>query len=221
MQEKTFYAIVIAIVVIGGIGIGVAYYHSPAAPASTSPAATPYQLTLVITTNNFFNNTSDQPAFYVLQNGTLQSSASINLPANRLINLTIINYDDGPASPLGSPANNTFYNVTGTVGDVMWITNNTNVNSTHSASSNIVINGGQKVSSLPVGGASHTFTILNGTTAIVNLPIPPSSIVHAQLHLSQTGNFLWQCEAPCGTGPDGWGQAMATPGWMTGNVVVS
>lgn len=219
MQEKAFYAIVIAIVVIGGVGLGIAYYHQPATTPAAQPSSTPYQLTLVITTNNFFNATSDQPAFYVLNNGTLQSSASINLPANRVINLTIINYDDGPAAPLGYPnaTSDSYYNVTGTVGNTMQIINNTNVNSSQ-ASSGISIKGGETVSSLPIGGASHTFTIpqLN-----INIPIPPSSIVHTQLTITQSGSYSWQCMAPCGSGADGWGQAMATAGWMTGAVVVS
>lgn len=219
MQERTFYAIVIAIVLIGGVGVGVAYYHAPAVQPASSEV-TPYQLTLVVTTNNFFNSTTDQPAFYVLVNGTLQSSATINLPSNRLINLTIINYDDGTAFPLGSPANDSYYNVIGTVGNKMTIVNNTNVNSTGTASG-INIVGGDTVSSVPVNSSAHTFTILNGTSALVNLPLPVSSIVHAQLYLTQPGTYTWQCEAPCGSGPIGWGQAMITAGWMTGSVVVA
>ena len=223
MQEKVFYALVVAIVLIGGIGVGVAYYHAPAAQPQTTPTAqTPYQLTLVITTNNFFNSTSDQPAFYVLENGTLHSSATINLPVNRLINLTIINYDDGGAAPLGNPGSpdNSYYNVTGTVGGVMHIVNNTNVNSSQGSSA-INIQGGETVNHLPQGNAAHTFTILNGSSTVVNIPVPPSSVVNAQLHLTSSGTYVWQCEAPCGSGTDGWGQAMVTAGWMTGSVVVS
>lgn len=221
MQEKIFYAIVVAIVLIGGIGVGVAYYHAPATqPQSSSSAQTPYQLTLVITTNNFYNSTSVQPAFYVLVNGTLHSSATINLPANRLVNLTIINYDDGGAAPLGVPANNSYYDVIGTVGGVMNVVNNTNVNSSN-ANSGIDIVGGAQVNHIATGNVAHTFTILNGSSALVNIPIPPSSIVNAQLNLTNSASYTWQCEAPCGSGTDGWGQAMVTAGWMTGTVVVS
>lgn len=222
MQEKTFYAIVVAIVLIGGVGVGVAYYHAPAtAPASA--ASSPYHLTLVITTNNFFNATSDQPAYYVLVNGTLHSSANINLPSDRLINLTIFNYDDGAAFPLGNPISESFYNVTGTVGGVMNVVNNTNVNST-ATSSGINIVGGQTVKNITVGNVAHTFTILNGTSTMVNLPVPPSSVVSAQFEITGTGSYTWQCEAPCGSDVagelPGWGQAMITPGWMTGTVSV-
>lgn len=220
MQEKSFYAIVIAIVVIGGVGIGIAYYHQPAS-AAPQPTTSPYDLTLVITTNSIFNQSvQDQPAFFVLNNGTLQSSADIHLPANRLINLTIINYDDGPAAPLGPPnaTSLSYYNVSGTVGDVMQIVNNTNVNSSQPSTGNISISGGETVSNLPEGGASHTFTV---PSLNLNIPIPPSSVIHAQLYITHTGNFYWQCEAPCGSGVDGWGGAMATAGWMTGTVVVS
>lgn len=223
MQEKVFYALVVAVVLIGGIGVGVAYYHAPAAqPQATSSATTPYQLTLVVTTNNFFNSTVDQPAFYVLVNGTLHSSATINLPANRLINLTIIDYDDGGAAPLGNPGspNNSYYNVTGTIGDVMHVVNNTNVNSSASAS-NINVNGGATLTNVTQGNVAHTFTILNGTATLLNIPLPPSSVVTAQFELTGSGSYTWQCEAPCGSGADGWGQAMVTAGWMTGTVVVS
>ncbi len=228
MQEKVFYAIVIAVVVIGGVGIGLAYYHSPAPQAPASSSSSPYQLTLVVTTNNQFNSTQQQPAFYVLSNGTLHSSAQINLPANRVINLTIINYDDGPATPLGGGSgNNSLYNVIGTEGGVMHIVNNTNANSTLSgtsgASGGINIAGGATVSSIPIGDAAHTFTILNSsnpTDVVLNLPLPISSIVHAQF-VMPSGTYNWQCEAPCGTGASGWDGAMATPGWMTGTVVFS
>lgn len=222
MQEKVFYAIVVAIVLIGGVGVGVAYYHAPATQPQPASAQTPYQLTLVVTTNNFFNSTSDQPAFYVLENGTLQSSATINLPVNRLVNLTIINYDDGGAAPLGSPSapNDSYYNVIGTVGGVMQVINNTNVNSSNT-NSGINIVGGATVTNITVGNVAHTFTILNGTAALLNIPLPPSSVVHAQFELTHSATYTWQCEAPCGSGVDGWGQAMITAGWMTGSVVVS
>lgn len=220
MQEKSFYAIVIAIVVVGGVGIGVAYYHQPTAPVSQKTSS-PYDLTLVITTNNYFNATvPPQPAFYVLDNGTLQSSATINLPADRLINLTIVNFDDGAASPLGPPNATSFsyYNVSGTIGGVMQVVNNTNVNSTQPATGNITLQGGETVSNVSIDGVSHTFTV---PSLNINVPVPPSSIVHAQLYLNGTGSYYWQCMAPCGSGPDGWQAAMATAGWMTGTVVVS
>lgn len=229
MQEKSFYAIVIAIVVIGGVGIGVSYYHTPAvARASGTSSSSPYQLTLVVTTNNQYNSSAQQPAYYVLINGTLQSSATINLPANRVINLTIINYDDGAGGPLGGGSgNNSLYNVIGTIGGTMQVTNNTNVNSTLSGSTGssggINVVGGKTVKSIPIGEAAHTFTILNSTNpneVVLNIPLPITSIVTAQFTL-HNGNYNWQCEAPCGTGASGWGGAMETPGWMTGTVAVS
>ena len=87
-----------------GVGIGCGFQStvapSPAGTVITTVTQTtnssqieqPYQLTLVITTNNIFNSTvGDQPAYYVLTAHGLQSSANISLPVNRLNELTIVN----------------------------------------------------------------------------------------------------------------------------------
>ena len=44
MNEKAFYSIVIAIVVIGGIGVGIAYNHQGPTPVGTGA----YNLDLVV-----------------------------------------------------------------------------------------------------------------------------------------------------------------------------
>ena len=93
MNEKAFYSIVIAIVVVGGIGVGIAYNHQGSTPVSTGA----YNLDLVIIPGLYFNSTvTSQPAYFVLENGTLHSSANISIPSNRLIDLTIFDYDSGP-----------------------------------------------------------------------------------------------------------------------------
>jgi hypothetical protein len=48
------------------------------------------------------------------------------------------------------------------------------------------------------------------TTVVFTLKAPTSP-----------GTYTWQCETPCGSGPTGWGGAMATYGWMRGNFSVS
>lgn len=233
ISEKAFYAIVVAIVILGGVGIGVAYDHAITATPQTgsnpsgnqtngnqtqgghTQGATYYSLTLVITTNNQFNSTvGDQPAFYVLDNGTLESTANISLPAGEAIDLTIINYDDG-----GAPTASQYASVTGTTNDQMTIVNNTNVNSTYNGQ-NINVIGGQKVSQVPDNNIAHTFTILQGSTVVVNVPVTPSSIIQTSFTLS-AGTYSWQCEAACGSGTSGWEGAMNTPGWMSGTVYVS
>lgn len=222
--RKLFVFLVIVVIAVAAFGITYNFTHAVQKQTTTSG---PYTLTLVVTTSNEFNGTiGEQPAYYVLNNGTLQSSAFIEVPANQLIQLTIISYDDGSAAPLGQPNQNlsttnpgigSLYNVSGTVGGVEKVVNDTNVNSTQN--SGIQISGGETVSSLPYFDVSHTFTVSNLN---LNIPIPPSSTVSASLYFTQAGNYHWQCNAPCGSGPNGWGGAMSTEGWMMGtfNVVV-
>ncbi len=174
----------------------------------------PFVLTLVITTNNYYNATyNPQPAYYVLTPNGLESSANISLPAYRLIKLVIDNYDDGSAPLLMADA----ANVTGTQGGVETVVNNNNVNSTE-GSTGINVIGGQQVSSIKSSDIAHTFSIpeLN-----VNLPVPPSSTVSAYFTLNATGTFLWTCLTECGFGPMGTMGAMSTPGWMIGSVTVT
>ena len=220
MQDNVLYAIIAAIIVVGGISIGAVYDHevgqsatSPGSAGNTTPSsASAYSLTLVITTSNSFNSTvGDQPAYYVLSDGQLLSSANITLPSNTQIDLTIINYDDGPA-----PTSGTYENVTGTTNNEMTIFNDTNVNSTYNGQG-ISVAGGQTVTSVPDSNIAHTFTILNGTKVVVNIPVVPSSTVQASFTI-QSGSYTWQCEAACGSGNSGWNGAMSTPGWMTGTV---
>jgi hypothetical protein len=203
--------IALGLVLTTGLGY---YFGTITSSSGTSGASSPYELTLVITTNNLFNSSvGDQPAFFVLGPNGLQSSASISLPANSLIQVVIVNYDSGNATP-SSPE---YYNVSGTVNGMMSLVNNTVVNSTQT-SSGIVISGSQTVSSLPVDLISHTFTVpqLN-----LNLPVPANGTVIAEFKTGAAGNYMWDCTSPCGSGPEGNQGAMATPGWMTGTLVVS
>lgn len=213
--------VLLVVVVLGATAFGVTYNFTHATPKQQSVSG-PYKLTLVITTNNYYNGSAgQQPVYYVLNNGTLQSTANINLPADQMIQLTIINYDDGPAYPLGQPSKTTgsglasLYNVTGTVGNVEKVINETNVNSTYNGG--LQIAGGQTVSDLASYSVSHTFTV--GQLGL-NVPIPASSTVVTNLYFTQQGTYQWQCEAPCGSGPTGWGGAMSTAGWMMGTINV-
>lgn len=182
------------------------------APAQNS--SEPFTIALVITTGNTFNaSVGQQPAYYVLGPNGLQSSIKISLPAHRLIKLVIFNYDNGNAT-LVKPS---YANVQGTTNGTITFANNATVNSTES-SSGISIIGVQTVTSVPADQISHTFTI---PSLGINVPVPVSSTVVATFTLNQTGTFLWFCETECGSGPDGLAGAMATPGWMSGAVIVS
>ncbi|MEM0134087.1 MAG: hypothetical protein QXU18_02510 [Thermoplasmatales archaeon] len=226
LQDKFVSNIVVIAIVVaiaaGGLATGLFVGHlSSNLPIEQTQgkigtgSSGPYQLVLVITTNNFYNaSAGDQPAFFVLQNGTLESSANITIPANEKIELTVINYDDGNGS-----VSSIYANVTGTLNGKETIVNNTNVNST-SINNQISINGSEQVSSVPVFNIAHTFTVQNGSNVILNIPIVPSSVIQATFELGP-GAYTWQCEVACGSGPTGWGGAMDTPGWMTGTLTVN
>lgn len=212
--KRTYIVAIVAIIAVAGFGISYNISNAMTSSSSANSSST-YAVTLVVTTNNIYNQTiGDQPAYYVLVNGTLHSSAVVSFPADKTISLTIVNYDDGPATVASQ-----YDQVVGTTNNQIKIVNNTNVNSSQ-GTSGINLNGGQTVSQVPVDNIAHTFTIL-GTSGnvLLNIPVPPSSVVHATFTLN-SGSYTWQCEAACGSGTIGWGGAMATPGWMTGTVQV-
>lgn len=181
---------------------------------TSSNSSSPYVLTLVITTNNLYNATfGDQPAYYVLGPNGLESSANISLPAHQLIKLVIFCYDNGTA-PLLEPQ---YANVNDTQNNMETVVTNDNVNSSQ-GSSGMQLTGGQNVSSVSADNIAHTFTI---PQLGLNIPVEPSSTVSAYFTLNQTGTFFWFCMTECGFGPTGQQGAMATPGWMSGNIIVS
>ncbi|AKA47770.1 hypothetical protein IX51_00235 [uncultured archaeon] len=213
--KRTYIVAIVVIIAVAGFGISYNVANAVAQNSTANNSGT-YAVTLVVTTNNIFNQTvGDQPAYYVLENGTLQSSAVISFPAGKMISLTIINYDDGPADVASQYAN-----VVGTTGNQITIINDTNVNSSQ-GTSGINVSGGSVVSKVPDTNIAHTFTVMGtSSNVLLNIPVPPSSVVHATFTLN-SGSYTWQCEAACGSGSAGWGGAMSTPGWMTGTVSVA
>ena len=217
MNEKAFYSIVIAIVVIGGIGVGIAYNHQGATPVSTGA----YNLDLVIIPGLYFNSSvTSQPAYFVLENGTLHSSANISIPSNRLIDLTIFDYDSGPG--YGTPP--VYTNVSGTIGGVVYVLNKTMINATNGGTSSIkILNNSIPVTNISEANIAHTFTVPNlfGTGKDLNVPVGTQMVEFAQFYANVTGNYSWMCNVPCGSGPGSLEGAMATPGWMMGTFTVS
>lgn len=178
----------------------------------------PVDLTLVVTDNNFFNSTvGDQPAYFVLTDQGLQSSANIRIPSHTNIDLTIINYDDGNTTiaPL-------YAKVQGTVNNSMLMISDIEMNASEESNGIALhVNETQTISQLPVSDVSHTFTILDNTGHIFfNIPMAPSSTIHTDVVFTQTGTFHWQCFAPCGSN-GGWGGSMITPGWMEGSITIT
>jgi hypothetical protein len=200
----------------GAVAIGGAGTKTVTTTVTTpnSSAASPFVVNLVIATNSIFNSTvGDQPGYFVLGPNGLESSANLTLPANRLIELVIVNYDDGSAS-LVVPNDNV---VSGTSGGSVFVASNDNINASQGASG-IVLRGGEKVTSIPADNVSHTFTI---PSLNLNVPVPVSSTVVAYFTIAKAGTYLWFCETACGFGSDGTEGAMSTPGWMTGNLVAN
>lgn len=225
---RTVLMIALMVVLVGaGIGIGYgigtsvpvvsqasnATSSSSSSSSEASNSSAPYTVTLVITTGNTFNSTvGEQPAYYVVGPDGLQSSAQIYLPAHRLIKLVIVNYDDGSANL----SKQEYANVAGTVNNQITVVNNTMMNSTMGASG-IQIRGAEAVSSLPASVIAHTFTI---PSLGINIPVATLSTVVAYFTVNSSGTYSWFCMTACGSGSNGLGGAMKTPGWMTGSVVV-
>lgn len=214
MNERGFYAIVAAIIVIGGIGVGVIYANSVlGAQNSTNKSVStgPYDLDLVEIMDANYNSTlGAQPVFYVLSNGELTSSANISLPANRAIHISIVSYDMGNAS-----VENQFLAVKGTVGNTVEV-----INGTIAMGANVSQKWELKASAFPASEVLHTFTILQGAKILLNIPVVAGDTEFGTFYLNSTGTFTWQCEAACGSGSSGWGGPMSTPGWMTGAIEV-
>jgi hypothetical protein len=173
----------------------------------------PYVLTLIVTTSNRFNSTiGDQPAYFVLGPKGLESAANITLPAHRLIELVISNYDQGNATLAGPQ----YANVAGTNDGSMLVYNNSAINSTEGPNG-IVLRGSQTVSSLPLSEISHTFTV---PSLGLNIPMASESTVVVFFTTGAQGTYTWLCETACGAGKGGFGGAMSTPGWMSGSLTV-
>ena len=247
-KELAFYSIITAIIVLGGVAIGVSYYHATTAPKTTSPpssSASPsvYNLRLVIDPNSWYQNSSinhDQPAYFVVSpSGQLESTANLKLPGNTLIQVTLVDYDSYGLTPNIGPSGtanvSSYAKVIGTVGNVEYVMNSTSINATlpsQSSTSGISIppSTSYQVSDFPWEGNStggydvaHTFTILNGSNVVVNIPTPGQSTLFTEFYLNYTSGvtLAWQCFVPCGYLDAGWGGAMATAGWMTGTITVS
>jgi hypothetical protein len=166
-------------------------------PIAKSPSGSP-ATGVVLAINNPFdtanNSSTDQYA-----------PANFTVPANTLLEFTIVNYDTGlnPVSPLEATVN-------GTVGNCIYL------NSTPTSL-------GPCVHSVPTGSVAHTFSFENGTYAGFNVPVPSAlttpeggigTSVTFFAYFNVTGTFYWHCEAPCDF------FSMQTSGFMTGKMTV-
>ncbi len=218
-NENMKYLAVVAMIAIFVVGIGAGMFLNSANGTSTSE---PYHLTLVITDNNTFNSSvGSQPAYFVLQNGVMMSSANIHVPLNKKIELTIMNYDDGADNGTPSALSQV---VTGTGNNTMLSITDDTMNASYDANHVELNDEASFISNVPTQDMSHTFTVKDNSAqhnVILNIPIEASTTVTAIVMFSQAGTFHWQCYVPCGSGASGWAGAMSTDGWMSGNVIVA
>ena len=133
--------------------------------------------------------------------GPRYTNASWSVQAGATVILKIKSYDDGTAPLTG--AQMLYDNVEGTLGGTETVD-------------------GRAVRRIPNADVAHTFTVVG---LGLNLPIPAAPTgstvtVVARFVPERTGSFVWQCYAPCGTGPNLMGGPMATMSWMEGKVRV-
>ena len=129
------------------------------------------------------------------------TNASWDVREGETVTLQITSYDDGTAPLTG--AQTMFDRVQGTRGGIETVD-------------------GKSVSSIPNGEVAHTFTVV-GLGWNLPIPVAPtggSVTVVARFVAGRPGTFVWQCYAPCGSGPNSMGGAMSTKGWMEGTVGV-
>lgn len=201
--------LLVAVAVAGAVGYGLGITTGGSAAGTPSNAGGTYMLNLVEIMDNAFNASSPaQPRYFIVTADGLASSANLTIPSHTRIVISIASYDTGsmpPSAPYGQ--------VTGTLGNEMTV-----VNGTAASGDDTSVTWSETVSSVPLDQIVHTFTV---PSLNLNLPVISGDTVVASFYANVTGTFSWFCMTPCGTGPDGLGGAMVTPGWMTGQITVT
>jgi hypothetical protein len=155
-------------------------------------------------------------------------TTSINVPANTVVTVTVLQYDS--ATALHNPF---FDKVRGTVGDTMTVN-------------------GKSMQQVSPDVPGHTFTIQtppdeHEQQLFVNVPLqgvadnapnaetvngnqyPKPNMIVFQFKTGGPGTYVWHCYVPCGTGLAGdgiggqnnFGGPMATTGYMSGTLTVT
>ncbi len=186
----TFLVTWFALATITGFPVGLG-----PSPISHSGTATPG---VVLTINNPFDTARNSRTHQY-------APANFSVPADTLLEFTLINYDTGqnPVTPLQASVN-------GTVANCIYL------NATPAKL-------GTCVHSVPTGFVAHTFSFLNGTYAGFNVPLvsaidSPEGGIGASVtfftYFNVTGTFYWHCLSPCDP------FSMATGGFMLGTMTV-
>lgn len=178
-------------------------WHAPVAanvhpaPAAARQPTKPIHETLVIATPDMLDS-KEMPAYI---------PAALTLPADTMVTITIVNFDDATALPPGSEQ---YATARGVIGPL-------SVQPLDSANPNADVPATTATALDPQNGVSHTFTI---SKLGLNVPVAPMSKTTFTFKTGKAGAYDWQCFDPCGTDPAGWGGAMATTGFMRGVLTV-
>lgn len=143
-------------------------------------------------------------------------STSLKLPAHTAITVTVKQYDGGTA-----PWNPYWAKVHGTVGGTMTVN-------------------GKDVTEIKPADLAHTFTIHQYPQAgqdnlFVSVPMiavpsnakneangyPAPQVITFTFITGGPGEYVWNCEDPCGDSYQDFGGVMQARGWMSGRIVVA
>ena len=214
-----FIAVFIAAAVVGvgigwGLGSTIPGGQSPTVTTSHTIGESTFKLNLIEPMDNAWpaNSSVAQPMFMVQGPHGLESSANISLPANTLIQVTIVSYDTPTAGSTTQEGK-----VNGTVGGNMYLINGT-VASMSDTSMVQMSPWGGNVTSVPASQLAHTFSV---PQLGINIPVVGGSEEIAYFEIKHPGVYTWVCLTPCGLGPMGTAGAMSTNGWMTGQITVT
>ncbi len=181
----------LAVLITGALGVLAACRSASATPTAASTT----HLTLDIVPVKPGGPADNWPAYI--------ATSSTTLPANTVVTVTIRNFDLGddtlaPGSPLLS--------VQGTTNGAATMD-------------------GKSYTSLDAKHIAHTFTIpqLKLNIPISGDPVGDANNVTVTFSFrtpQKAGTYTFQCFVPCGTGSNGFGGPMATPGYMHGTITV-
>ncbi len=199
--------VVFAVITASGLGSYFATLGGVPSRTIVPQEGSAYHLSLVEIMDAQWNSTTAQPVFYAMGPKGLESAANIVLPANTLIEVSIVSYDTPtPGSSDGMGV------VSGTVNGNVYL-----INGTMASMNSMPGQWGTNVTEVSGADLAHTFTI---PQLGINLPVVGGDTEIAYLYLTKTGTFTWYCETPCGFGPAGMDGAMSKTGWMAGQITV-
>ncbi|MEO8898788.1 MAG: hypothetical protein ABI352_04980 [Candidatus Dormibacter sp.] len=200
---KTVVAFIVAIIggliflTAGTIGWSVGR-GAVSATAATRPAVATGHLNLTVAT----------PAMLGTEIGPALLPSAITVPANTEVTVTVANFDG--ATPL-TGVDEKYAKATGIKGSLSCSTlDPTNPNGAPTTAA-------QTSTSVDPSLVSHTFTV---AALGLNVPVCAMCKTSFTFFSGAPGHFTWRCMDPCGPGASGWGGAMATTGYMSGELTV-